>query len=88
MVQASLLVSSSDCYLYLLLIQTKTKYQQILASGRIPQEVLEPAYTRKDLIWAPHAQGSSGRLDPSLNKYWEGNAMAIPWLGDQLERSE
>ena len=54
----------------------KQNINKYLLLAEDPQEVLEPAYTRKDLIRAPDAHGSSGRLDPSLNKYWEGNAMA------------
>ena len=54
----------------------KQNINKYLLLAEDPQEVLEPAYTRKDLIRTPHAQGSSGRLDPSLNKYWEGNTMA------------
>ena len=54
----------------------KQNINKYLLLAEDPQEVLEPAYTRKDLIRTPHAHGSSGRLDPSLNKYWEGNTMA------------
>ena len=54
----------------------KLNINKYLLLAEDPQEVLEPAYTRKDLIRTPHAHGSSGRLDPSLNKYWEGNTMA------------
>ena len=54
----------------------KQNINKYLLLAEDPQEVLEPAYTRKDLIRTPHAHGSSGRLDPSLKKYWDGNAMA------------